>query len=457
LIVAIRGRTLTEAENVANVELTKIAAWARDNKIRFNEQKSKTLLLSRRKRKERKDVTIYLNSRPLTQVQNLKYLGIILDTKLTFKDHLNYIAEKCSKLIFALTRTAKLNWGLGHRALKTIYTGAILPLLQYGAPIWIKALAKNTYKMKLIRVQRLINIRIAKSYRTVSNEALCVINVLTPIDIKLEETAQLYQITRSNKRGKEHDTLPANWPQNIDHEALPEDWLHPADTVRITEHHEDVAIQIYTDGSKSAQGVGAGIAIFIQNNLAHQRRFTLHNNCSNNQAEQLAIIKAMEIITELNIPDNVPRGMTIHTDSRITLQSLKNPKNHTRLIDEIRNKAKVLREHNWHVTLTWVQAHVGHYGNELADKLAKEAAGKDIISYSKIPMSEIAQQLRETSLKKWQTQWDRTTKALATKEFFPNIKDRLNNKINLTPNFTAVVTSHGKTKSYLHRFKIIVP
>ena len=58
-------------------------------------------------------------------------------------------------------------------------------------------------------------------------------------------------------------------------------------------------------------------------------------------------------------------------------------------------------------------------------------------------------------MKKWQMQWDRTTKALTTKEFFPNIKDRLNTKITLTPNFTAFVTSHGKTKSYLHRFKII--
>jgi hypothetical protein len=50
---------------------------------------------------------------------------------------------------------------------------------------------------------------------------------------------------------------------------------------------------------------------------------------------------------------------------------------------------------------------------------------------------------------------DNTTKARATKEFFPNIKDRLKNKINITPNFTAFVTAHGKTKAYLHRFNII--
>ena len=454
-MLAIRGRTVTEAENMTKIELTKRAAWARDNKIHFNEQKSKGILISRRRRKEQKDLIIYLNSHPLTQVQSLKYLGIILEKKLTFKDHINYITDKCSKLIFALSKSAKLNWGLGYGALKTIYTGAILPLLQYGVPIWIKAPAKATYKIKLIRVQRLINIRIAKSSLTVSNEALCIINVLTPIDIKLEETAQLFQITRRNKSEKDHNTRTTNWPQNIDYDAQPEDWLNPADTVRISEHHEDDAIQIFTDSSKSVQGVGAGIAIFIQNKLAHQRRLTLHSNCSNNQAEQLAIVKAMETIKELHIADNVPREITIHTDSRITLQSLKNPKNHKHLIDEIRKKAISLAKHNWHITFTWIRAHVGHYGNELADKLAKEAAGKDAVSYNSIPIREIAQQLRENSLKKWQLQWDRTTKAQTTRQFFPNIKDRLDTVTILTPNFTAFVTSHGKTKSYLHRFKIL--
>jgi hypothetical protein len=230
-----------------------------------------------------------------------------------------------SDLIFALSKSAKINWGLGHEALKTIYTGAILPLLHYGAPVWKKALEKTSYKIKLIRVQRLINIQIAKSFRTVSNKALCIINSLTPIDIKLED-AQLFQITRRNKREYDHDARTTNWPQNINYDSHPKDWLHPVDTVKITEHHEDNAIQIFTDSSRSAQGVGAGITIFIQNKLAHQRRLTLHRNCSNNQAEQLAIVKAMETIKETHIPDNVPREITIHTDSRITLQSLKNPK-----------------------------------------------------------------------------------------------------------------------------------
>jgi hypothetical protein len=37
----------------------------------------------------------------------------------------------------------------------------------------------------------------------------------------------------------------------------------------------------------------------------------------------------------------------------------------------------------------------------------------------------------------------------------PVIADRLNMNINITPNFTIIVTGHGNIRSYLHRFKII--
>jgi len=88
----------------------------------------------------------------------MKYLGIIFDKKLSFREHINYMVEKCTKLIFALSKSAKLNWGVKHAALRTIYTGGILPLLLYGAPVWKKAINKASYKSKLIRVQRLIYI-----------------------------------------------------------------------------------------------------------------------------------------------------------------------------------------------------------------------------------------------------------------------------------------------------------
>jgi len=139
LVIMIKAESIREAENIANVELSKISAWAKENKIRFNEQKSKVMLMTRRNGKERKELEIYLNNKPLLQVHSLKCLGIIFDNKLTFREHITYMAEKCTKLIYALSKSAKLNWGLKHAALKTIYTGEILPLLLYGAPVWEKS------------------------------------------------------------------------------------------------------------------------------------------------------------------------------------------------------------------------------------------------------------------------------------------------------------------------------
>jgi len=49
------------------------------------------------------------------------------EPKLTFRDHIIYMTEKCSKLIFALSKSAKLIRGLNHAALKIIYTGGYYP------------------------------------------------------------------------------------------------------------------------------------------------------------------------------------------------------------------------------------------------------------------------------------------------------------------------------------------
>ena len=166
-------------------------------------------------------------------------------------------------------------------------------------------------------------------------------------------------------------------------------------------------MQIFTDGSKSEHGVVAGIAIFIQGKLAQQARYTLHKRCSKNQAEQLAIVKALQSIGKLHINEKIPRSATLHTDSRITLQSLQNENNHNYLIEEITKSAITLEKRNWKITLTWIKDHVGNYGNELADKLAKEAA-RMMTSFSRIAKKGIVQ-LRVQSIAKWQNQWDSTT------------------------------------------------
>jgi hypothetical protein len=92
LILAVRGKMACEAENFSNCELSKITTWSKRNKITFNEEKSKVLLISR-KRKDTKEIAVYLNNKPLEQVNTMKYLGIIIDNKFKFSEHKRYAAE----------------------------------------------------------------------------------------------------------------------------------------------------------------------------------------------------------------------------------------------------------------------------------------------------------------------------------------------------------------------------
>lgn len=299
-----------------------------------------------------------------------------------------------------------------------------------------------------IRVQRLINIRISKAFRTTSSEALCIVAGLSPIVLKIEETATLYNIKKQKEFAGLHLDLPtplATWP-------------HPADFTPIKEvsSNEVYTTEVYTDGSRSENGVGSGVAIFRNHILIRTMKYRLHNRCSNNQAEQIAILKALETIPE-GTNGKEQGAVAIYTDSQITIDSLNNSSNHNQLIESIRSKIRILKQNNWEIALSWIKAHAGHRGNELADQLAKQAANDNQIPvcYNRIPKSQVLKELQETTLNKWERQWQTTTKATVTKSFFPSVKDRLQFKISVTPNFTVFVTGHGRLRSYYHRFKIM--
>ncbi|KAJ4428005.1 hypothetical protein ANN_24019 [Periplaneta americana] len=134
----------------------------------------------------------------------------------------------------------------------------------------------------------------------------------------------------------------------------------------------------------------------------------------------------------------------------------RNGSNHNNLIEGIRTNLRLVENDRWLVDFGWVKAHVGNYGNELADRLAKQAASDvDLqICYDKVPMSEVRNQLVVISKGKWESEWSTTSKGTLTKAFFPSVQDRLKLKIEVTPNLTTLLTGHGRLNAYFHRFKI---
>ena len=144
LMIIVKGTTQVEVENYANMETQKVAKWARNNKVNFNDQKLKIMVITRNKPKNRRDFNIFLNNKNLKQEDTIKYLGIIIDRRFNFNEHIDNIAGKCIKIIHALSKSSKIKWRQRHDVLRIIYAGAILPILSHGAPIWIEMLEPKT-------------------------------------------------------------------------------------------------------------------------------------------------------------------------------------------------------------------------------------------------------------------------------------------------------------------------
>jgi len=161
--------------------------------------------------------------------------------------------------------------------------------------------------------------------------------------------------------------------------------------------------------------MGAGIAIYMFGELVKSLKFKLNHRSTNNHAEQLAILKALQHMVKVHAE---VKTATEYTDSRTTLDSLQNAKIHKALIDEIRLQLTEMKEIQWHIQFCWVKAHVSVQGNDTADTLAKEAATSTDTPecYDKVPKSVVKSELELLSIEKWQMEWDRSTKGQITKQ-----------------------------------------
>jgi hypothetical protein len=74
---------------------------------------------------DNRTLNIYLNNKHLEQVFEIQYLGFYFDSRFSFDRHVDCITGKCTLIINMLAKSAKLKWGIGHRALKVIYSNAM--------------------------------------------------------------------------------------------------------------------------------------------------------------------------------------------------------------------------------------------------------------------------------------------------------------------------------------------
>jgi hypothetical protein len=135
-----------------------LSQWAENYKLEFNTSKTTAVLFT--KNLKYIEPKIKLNYQELKLSNSFKYLGVIIDKKLNWKEHIFSVKTRAQQLTKQLMSFAKNKFGLNARSLEIIYKGAIIPILSYGSPLWIQHIDKYYIIKPLKSIQRLIALRL---------------------------------------------------------------------------------------------------------------------------------------------------------------------------------------------------------------------------------------------------------------------------------------------------------
>ena len=146
---------LRSLETTVNHELIKLYHWLTANKLSLNVKKSNFVIFhSHQKRLDYQvDLKIFDNhSNTFSSLEHknyVKYLGVLIDSGLTWKDHIDYVASKISKSIGII---AKLRHFVPRSTTSDIYRSLILPYTSYGIILWGQA--ARVYLNKIFKLQK---------------------------------------------------------------------------------------------------------------------------------------------------------------------------------------------------------------------------------------------------------------------------------------------------------------
>ena len=100
------GKDINSLFNTVNNELSNISHWFNSNKLSLNADKTKFTLFNNVKQKD--DIPLVLTSKInntlIKRVDHIKFLGVLFDENLTWKNHINLIKNKISKSLGILHR-----------------------------------------------------------------------------------------------------------------------------------------------------------------------------------------------------------------------------------------------------------------------------------------------------------------------------------------------------------------
>ncbi|KAG6979043.1 RNA-directed DNA polymerase from mobile element jockey [Fusarium oxysporum f. sp. conglutinans] len=384
-----------------------------------------------------------------------KYLGLIMDSTLTWKQHIDEIQRKVTKTVNALSSLGGSTWGVTMREMRKIYKGVAVPQMMYACSAWSNANWRTRDKpytertlSKLQSLQARASRAISGAYKAALIPALDVETYLLPVEQQIfkhnvdtlgrvgpAERRHTEEEARRNKKKsprraieqaiRDRQGLDIRRQERIVPYIVPPWWQGPqtfieTNTEEAQIKHEQIiqdepdAVHIYTDGSGIGGHIGA--AAVCTTTQETKSAYMGDDTTSTVYAGELqGISLALQIAQEDRSRANSRSKVLIYTDNQAAIRPTAKPKGKSGayLLRSIAKQIDELQLQGLNTEIRWVPVHIGIQGNEEADRAAKEATGwrEGDLTGPKAAESQQIYPLRST-MKTWShketiTSWER--------------------------------------------------